>query len=178
MNATIFSFVREHTSLKSTCLSLCPAINCRYNSPVQKKLVFKCQFMWSLFCILWGRGRLLYGGGISTEHLSSMRVSVFFQFTLTIASVWVLEQSRSYVISLWVSVSDFFISFLSSPHSSLLKSSVEAQCGLVLNGQGGVIRRGKRLKIPESVNLCKRKTLSVSLSLSLPHCLAYFGFTP
>lgn len=26
---------------------------------------------------------------------------------------------------------------------SFIKGSVEAQCGLVLNGQGGVIRRGK-----------------------------------
>lgn len=30
-----------------------------------------------------------------------------------------------------------FVSF------SFIKGSVEAQCGLVLNGQGGVIRRGK-----------------------------------
>lgn len=27
-------------------------------------------------------------------------------------------------------------------HNSILKGSVEAQCGLVLNSQGGVIRRG------------------------------------
>ena len=37
-------------------------------------------------------------------------------------------------ISIYLSA---FISF------SFIKGSVEAQCGLVLNGQGGVIRRGK-----------------------------------
>lgn len=37
-------------------------------------------------------------------------------------------------VSIYMSV---FISF------SSIKGSVEAQCGLVLNGQGGVIRRGE-----------------------------------
>ncbi|NXC87335.1 AP2D factor, partial [Cercotrichas coryphoeus] len=53
-----------------------------------------------------------------------------------------------------------------------LQSSVEAQCGLVLNGQGGVIRRGKRLQILASIGFCKHTCLSISSCLSLPHCLA------
>ena len=39
-----------------------------------------------------------------------------------------------------VSISIYMSDFLSF---SFIKGSVEAQCGLVLNGQGGVIRRGK-----------------------------------
>lgn len=53
-----------------------------------------------------------------------------------------------------LSVSDLFLYFLSFFPPSLLKSSVEAQCGLVLNGQGGVIRRGKRLQILAPINFC------------------------
>lgn len=52
--------------------------------------------------------------------------------------------------------------------SSLLKSSVEAQCGLVLNGQGGVIRRGKMLQILASIHICELEILSVSLYSPLP----------
>lgn len=35
------------------------------------------------------------------------------------------------------------INLSDSTYFSFIKGSVEAQCGLVLNGQGGVIRRGK-----------------------------------
>lgn len=71
----------------------------------------------------------------------------------------------------------YFFIFFPFPPPSLLKSSVEAQCGLVLNGQGGVIRRGKRLQILASINFCKHKPHTASLSPSLLHCLALFGFT-
>lgn len=40
----------------------------------------------------------------------------------------------------FVPISIYLSAFLSF---SFIKGSVEAQCGLVLNGQGGVIRRGK-----------------------------------
>lgn len=39
-----------------------------------------------------------------------------------------------------ISISIYLSAFI---YFSFIKGSVEAQCGLVLNGQGGVIRRGK-----------------------------------
>ncbi|KAL2306974.1 hypothetical protein Nmel_004923 [Mimus melanotis] len=53
-------------------------------------------------------------------------------------------------------------------HLGSLRSSVEAQCGLVLNGQGGVIRRGKRLQILASISFCKHTSLSISPCLFPP----------
>lgn len=47
-----------------------------------------------------------------------------------------LKDLTHVVVPINIYLSDF-ISF------SFIKGSVEAQCGLVLNGQGGVIRRGK-----------------------------------
>lgn len=47
-----------------------------------------------------------------------------------------LKDSTHVGIPIRIYLSDF-ISF------SFIEGSVEAQCGLVLNGQGGVIRRGK-----------------------------------
>lgn len=39
-----------------------------------------------------------------------------------------------------IPISTYLSAFI---YFSFVKGSVEAQCGLVLNGQGGVIRRGK-----------------------------------
>lgn len=51
-------------------------------------------------------------------------------------------------VSLSIYMSDFL--------SFFIKGSVEAQCGLVLNGQGGVIRRGKEqhIKTKHSSLIC------------------------
>lgn len=121
-----------------------------------------------LFCVWWGRGRWQDGGRISLGFAESNCV---FPIHLNYCS-WASHVTKQKLCDLSVGFCAWFLSFLSFlVFPSLLKSSVEAQCGLVLNGQGGVIRRGKRLQILASISSCKHTSLSISPCLSLPHCL-------